>query len=300
MLPIVLTHKVHYTGRCWIQIMMLSVYLVAIICVNCAIAASEPEYKTIDEYLEKYVETKDPVANMRAAIDWLNSSPDESVENALYEFTSMSRIQSENWCSKTSHDILLWNDQATGGRAHLGKHTRSRVEEIVNHFCTEHATYCRQVYPINFVKKYRLINRGYIRELETFINEGLINTLFGMRERPLADNSELFDRSISNTDTLINSAFKSIKVLAQADIANDYKTFKHLFRRYIVVPCNEFAQALGPDVFLPATFDASWNQRVEGDDVEFYIALARFKICNHVIENEANLVEALENLSNRI
>lgn len=278
---------------------MLLIYLVAIFCVNCAIATSEPGYKTIDEYLNQHVETKDPVANMRAAIDWLNSSPNESVENALYELTLMSRIQFENMCSKTSHDILLSNDQATGGRAHLAQDARSRVEEIVNYFCTQHATYCKQVYPVSFVKKYRLINRGYIRELETFIDEGLISALFGMRERPLVVNSNLFDKSISNTDTLINSAFESIKVLAQAHTANDYKTFKQLFRRYIVVPCNEFTQELGPDVFLPATYDASWNQRVENDNVEFYFGLARFKICNYVIENEANLVEALENLSDR-
>lgn len=278
----------------------LPVYLVAIFCMNYGLASNELNYKSIDEYLTKHVTTTDPIANMRAAIDWLNSGPEESIENALYDLTLMSRIPPESMCTKASHDVLSLNNEATGGRAHLEQDARSRVEEIVNYFCTRHAEYCRQVYPINFVKKYRLINRGYIREVETFINEHLIQTSFNMIDHPLVDNSELYDRSIINTELYARLAHESIKILAQADIVNDYKTLEHLFKRYIVVPCKYFVQELGPDVFLPSIFDATWNRRVESDDVEFYLGLARFRICNYLMENEVSLVQSMENSVGRV
>lgn len=275
------------------QKVLLFLYLVAYID-YVASDALEDGYRKIDDYLIKSVDTSDAVVNMRAAIDWLNSGPDDSIEQALYDLTAISRIQSDYKCTKFSHDILTKVSPYFERSAH--QEPESRIRLIVEHFCTQHALQCREVYPRTFSQRYRMMNRGFVRELETFLNEELLKTLFDMKSNPMADNAEFYTRPIRNTDNLAEFAFKSIKTLAQADIANDYKELKHMFKRYLSKPCEYFIQDLGNDVFIPATFDAKWNQPVDGGEVDFYLGLARYRVCKYVIENEDSLMAEVENM----
>lgn len=114
-------------------------------------------FDRIDDYLIKTLDNDEPEANIEAAKKWLDieqqANGDQNLIEALKIFTSLESIVNKNFCNRESLEILMKNDEATGGHALTpSKNIKQlrRVEKVIGFYATKHADTC-----MTSLKKYK-------------------------------------------------------------------------------------------------------------------------------------------------
>lgn len=283
-------------------------------------------YLGINQELIKRVPTNtNAAANMKAALEWLdeetkNGTPvlRKSLVEALRQFNALERLKGDEKCTKNAYAILVKNDRATNGRAHghfekLG--ALRRIENVVYQYSVEHAISCYHVYPQLFETKRAQMDQVQLQRVEKFL-EDLINKSLRLSR------SFFFFPSIKNVVTpsyqLIREitsisgkasgfvAYDMLKRFAKNDKDRIYlarvvdeQTTKviinrekvaQLFKKYLVEPCEYYMSELGPEVFIPARYNAimlAKEDRYNPDEYpEFVDGTVYFRLCKHLITHD--------------
>lgn len=276
-------------------------------------------YKHINNYLVDNVETDDVAANLRAASEFYEKVRVNSwnifnkhLVGALEQFTALNRILSGEKCNKNSYAILLKNDRATRGKTHKVRSKLDRlvkIERIIHKIALDHSIECQTVYPKLFEQKYEKMDKEKIEKVGAFTSD-IMNQL--MKEK------KNFFRQTKKFETFEQLQYvKSIRGKKEAQIAydalklfsrqdNDAKYLKkvfddkqgkmrlnqdkvgELFEKYLVEPCAYYVRELGPDIFIPASYDVAILDKEDryeqvDENSSFFTGWIRYKFCNLLI-----------------
>lgn len=284
----------------------------------------ESVYEKINKYLvDKLEENDNTKDNMESALEWLSSLEGNSFMNgnlikALKQFTSLTKIEGENMCTRNSYGILRKNDLATRGNAHkritkLG--AMRRVDKIVYEYSIQHAIDCFREYPRKFAIKRAQLDQtqlSYVEPLFDHIFQTILrpSSFLGIFSNPdrkkNVDPTEVVRdiRSLNRAD-VGEATLERMRYYARNDPDNKYLDFvnddrsgkyiirddkvKELYEKYIVKPCEYYIEQLGFDILIPMRFDL---QMLEPEDryllnndqvIDFYTGYARFRACNLLV-----------------
>lgn len=73
----------------------------------------------------------------------------------------------------------------------------------------------------------------------------------------------------------------------------DRNKFESVYNKYMVNPCRYYIEQLGPDVFVPAGYDAELYHDVDESKRGFYFAWARYKLCRQLLANQSHVLNQL-------
>lgn len=262
-------------------------------------------YKTISNYLTRFVSDDDIEPNLKIAKEWLtkdlktDSQADKRLVDALKLFVSLKDTLYGRMCNQSGHEVLFKNLLATEQRGR-GKRTDYRTDRIVYHSCLDHARACQKSYPIAFEKIYRAMDPIKRTRVEIFLNDrNLQDFQRGATNRFMFYNTLVKNQQRIQGKNTARMVFEAIYTIFIGDEDSDYsphedtiireETMKEMFKQYIVEPCVYFVEKLGPDVFVPVIFDAMFYHRVNEENFRFYNAWTRFKMCSFVIDNEDSI-----------
>lgn len=293
-------------------------------------------YRHINHFLVDNVESDEIGPNLLAATKLYEKEKQDRwnifnkhLVGALQQFISLNRIVNGEKCTKNSYAILLKNDRATRGRTHkipsrLGILTR--VDKIIYSIAINHAIECQTVYPELFKQRYSQLDKEKVEKVETFMND-IINHLMTekknfFRETKKYETVEQLQhvRSIHGKRKA-QVAYDAIKLFASGDPDVKYlrkvvdekegilKVKKDkvvgLFTRYLVEPCEYYVRELGPNIFIPASYDIVMlekEDRYSQDDKksDFFLSWTRYRLCNLLIgKDKQSLISAVIKIADK-
>lgn len=267
------------------------------------------DYEYINKHLVDKVKSYNMQDNMDAALQLLQArkswNPSLPIVEALEQFTGL--IGLDNQCDWAAFETLFKNVKATGIDTE-GWSTFSRVDDLVLKKLVKHSDNCYRVYPAKFRAKLAKMDQEVLRRVDTFTEGFLLRYsnwrgLFSARSKikVLLDNFVLKTESIDQQrDARI--ALEALRTLAKEDPDSEYFQYvadqqkgvfefredkvKQLFDTYLVGPCEQYNRELGPDVFVPANFDAMYKLNFDLAEIQYHEAWARFRICTVLIEHD--------------
>lgn len=269
-------------------------------------------YVRINRYLLNHVdEEADARENLSRAIDWMRSNPgkgtlfSKSLMEALKQFTALIEIGADEQrkCNWQSYNILLTNSQASAS-------SMKRIDKIVRHFSLEHAKECSKVYPAKYKQTIQQMDTLQVERVESFTDD-VINSKLGGREITSRD---FYDQLIATTCSSTTESDAHVALIAIRNLASEDSEVKYLkqvlddkrqtmiiredkigklFENYLLEPCLYYVRSLGPQIFLPASFDATSLPQVVNSNGGFYRAWTRFKICKCLVEKRDSSVKEL-------
>lgn len=289
------------------------------------------QYNRINDYLVDATNSTSYEVNMRLAREWLQRERDSGVNlfknkatvEALEQFTALTSIEGK--CDRYSYAIVWRNDQATGGEAHKrsSKISQSprRIITLVHYASLSHAIGCHHVYPENFRQIRQKADLQTLDKVETFLN-AIINDHLGSKNSLASLFNNKIDVSIDATR--IVSGIKSIKGKKAAQLAyhtiqghsvNDenrvylrkvvdekkgarivnQEKVRELVKAYLVEPCKYYLETFGPDVYIPAMYEARMLEPVdrysslEGELLDGFIyGWIRYRLCESLVNKDQN------------
>lgn len=281
-------------------------------------------YGELDAYLTKNVKADDAATNFAAAHRMLDEAAAGdaqivSLMRAIKTFTSLEKIESEHKCDSESHQILLDNIRASG-RDLTSKQDLRQVDRIVREFCVKLAKHCLHVYPAKFQTKFDELDgedSQLVDDLDRWFLKDIYAYRFGLdssrKNYPISHRSFLQKTDSIGGKRETEIAIRALEFYAMSEPDRKYLTsecdaierhdkVRELFERYLVEPCHEYVNLLGPGIFSLANFDAQFHIKpgmTHSYDAEqsFYQAWARFRFCDALIKQKQELLRQIfENL----
>lgn len=276
-------------------------------------------YKHINNYLVDNVETDDVFANLKAASLFYDKERVNSwnifnkhLVGALEQFTALNRILNGEKCNKNSYAILLKNDRATRGKTHKVRSKLDRlvkIERIIYKIALDHSIECQTVYPKSFEQRYAQMDKEKIEKVGTFTSD-IMNQLMKEKKNFFRQTKkfETFEqlqhvKSISGKKEA-QIAYDALKLFARQDSDAKYlrKVFDdkqgkmrlnrdkvgELFKKYLVEPCAYYVRELGPNIFIPASYDVAILDKEDryeqvDENSSFFMGWIKYKFCNLLI-----------------
>lgn len=106
-------------------------------------------FDKIDAYLVKSTRSDKPEDSIKAAKKWLDAqrkaNGDKDLIEALKVFTSLEKIAKKGCCTSKSLEILIKNDEATGGHVQASSKDVSklrRIDRVIEFYATKQADTC--------------------------------------------------------------------------------------------------------------------------------------------------------------
>lgn len=296
----------------------------------CKIHDALAGYSKIDEYLRQTVDNEDIEANLGAAEQWLAQNSDlksklfkKSPVEDFRTFVALRQVLGKDKCNEESYMIMSENELNIGDlfmRIHSDR-VKRRVDSIVYQILEQHARDCQDVYPLLLKEKL-----GHIDDFKKLTRAGLFAEAILMETlgRSSASSSkQLYDSFIGNIleikDLRRSRIIKQkLTEFSEGDPDQQYLVavederkpgkkvvrkdkIRELVDRYLVEPCRYFVNQLGPDIFIPARWDATTLPPKLGD-IQFFYYWTDFRICEVVSKNgqtlASDLVRILEKESN--
>lgn len=271
-------------------------------------------YKRLNNYLTSKVHSDDVKLNMQAALNWIEES---TVVKCLFfskipladvkKFTSLIHVMGDNKCDRAAYEIMRVNEEEVGLHKliHDGKKLR-RVDRLILNIFEVHAQKCSKVYPITYRSKLDQLNEVVIKRVKT-----IATTLMDVDASVLTrhfhyEPANLFLVYVLHTPTIfrytgLNLLYTTLKYNAHdspdikyAQRVLDRRTGKEkifkdkliqLVEKYLIDPCQQYVNYFGPDLFIPAKFDASSYSDVDDYDSLYYLSWSKFMICQALIKN---------------
>lgn len=299
-------------------------------------------YRKINDYLVSRVPHAGLAANIaavRARLEHERAQQTNPLSRALHQplveaygqLADLGEIDETNRCNRNSFAILWRNDQATEGRAHVRPSKLSqaprRIDSLVHEVSLRHAIDCHLVYPQSYHKLRAQMNQTSLSGLENFLNAVVADwlrprSLLGKR-RTTFDPIELL-KSVKSLGSrrIARVAYDTIAVLSLDDPDRKFldrvpderrgamvvepSGVQLLVRRYLSEPCLDYLHQLGPDVFIPARYDARMLEpadryRAEGSLLtEFITGWINYRLCEILVaRDEPALVRGVAALAAR-
>lgn len=275
-------------------------------------------YTRINNYLVANVKKNDEIGpNMEAAIEWLNQPEgrkpmllSSKPVSDLKKFAALQQVLDDTNCDDAAYEIMRINEKAVGLKnlEALGLVTR-RVDKVMLKIFKDHAERCHEIYPVKYHTRERLFDveteervvqlantlmeedrhRDYISSNEFYRAENLFNVFM---KKPVSISRYIGEdllkaALVANVGDDRNVNFLQKRLDKRTGKAVIYKDrVKELVHKYLIEPCKLFTRDLGSDLFIPASFDASFDSQVYDSEVEYYLNWSYFRICQSVIENE--------------
>lgn len=266
------------------------------------------DYEKINKYLLENVKTDDMKENMDAVLELLHTkkawNPTLTIVDALEQLTSLNELV--NRCDWEGFVSLFKNVRASGIESNSNWRKLSRIDNLVLRYAIKHSDNCYKVYPAQYKVKLAKLDKQTVQRVDTF-TEGFLmrysnwRTLYSARSKI----NVLMDKFILKTESLDEQrdgriAHEALKKLAKDDTKFEYFQYvlneekgmfelredkiRELFSEYLLEPCKKYAQELGPDVFIPANYDALYKLNFDLGEIEYHQSWARFRICSILIE----------------
>lgn len=234
-------------------------------------------------------------------LDYKNGIPPDSQRIQIKKLIlALTTLKGENDCNHYGHTILLNNYLIYGKKVRFLRKNESlrRIERILLHYLNEHINHCEFVYLRKFEET--SLDEILAKRLDIFLGKAIESLTsdkhpdnFGKKYVQILHNlvysiGDLFEM----TPAYIYNSMKNL-VKGDADasflrlVVNDRTgvlsikkdKFVRLYNEYVVKPCELFETKLGPDVFEPALFDMMFYSDARGDQVNFYEALLKYRLC---------------------
>lgn len=287
-------------------------------------------YNRINSFLVDAESSDDLNLNMAKAFDYLqweikrNSFMGGPLLDALRQFTSLAKTQGLENCNKQSYAILLKNDRATEGRARdirskqqVASVSPRRIDKLIYQFSLNHSKNCQLVYPKIFHQIHSTLDNNKSKIVDSLLMQVFFgsnsNQANGAGDNHVMNIMSLYNGFVANTisiasiddSQLIYGALEQIArekedpdVIYMKGISDERRgtryvrkdKLKELFRRYFYEPCEYYVRQLGPDVFIPATFDSEWQHEVDYRQYDYYFGWAKFKLCTFLLDNEGAMI----------
>lgn len=276
----------------------------------------ELPYNNLERELSVRVPNDDPDMNIKEIDKMIKTMSPRESSLTLDDFRlllTLLQLKSDNQCSKFTRDIFLTNsvkdiirNASSPGR--ISQSSR-RLEKLLNHYSKKHAQDCHDKYLDVLNSKIKTMDKRKLAYL-TFYTDTILNEHYDVEEPGKTvenvDSFELYENFIKPKELAINEikdgeiAFDVIRTLDE--VYNDQKdanptsftpTIEQKISReasnyhdhYLVEPCEDYVDELGPSVFEPVALDAEFFQDISRRPRQFYLAWARFSLCSIVVED---------------
>lgn len=291
---------------------------------SCRLQSISAGYTKIDEYLKQTVDSDDVESNLNAAEKWLSQNPNfkcsllaRNPTEDFQMFAALRKVLGEGKCNEESFKIMRENEMNIGDlftKIH-SEAVKRRVDNVVWKIFEQHAKNCQDVWPTLLKRKLRqvddqkkLMRAGVLAE--SILSETLSTTVFSSYK-------QLYDRFIGNLLELKDlrrskSIYQKLNEYAKDDpdvrfmhpVIEDREgkkagkkvvrtdKIRDLVDRHLVEPCSYFVGQLGPEVFIPARWDAT-TLPPSSEDIRFYKYWTDFRICEVVTQNAKTLTKDL-------
>lgn len=288
----------------------------------------QANYYEINEYLEKEAsQTEDSDQIMAKASEWLNSIKSHSgahqkhghLVEPLELFTSMSRLADQDTCNFQGYLVLANNYQAL---SNLVRYGIRKIDRVAKAIVRRHVQLCASVYPQTYLTKVNQIDADTISRVQAFarsiidfnLRKGRLGQSLGKHIKSI---KEALQASPMSFIYLIgrdeqDSRDETADVCRMAELLETYmddpkrqfnkEEVPRYFQDYIVGPCEKYAAQIGPDVYLPAEWDARIRLderlgRLDDGPMEYRLGMAYYRACEAYVlgkkVNRSKLVETM-------
>lgn len=290
--------------------------LFAFLVASLAARNAQAHYDRINRYLVSHVNTDEVGPNMEAASNWLKGSGSKRIPllstipiSGLKQFTALQQVVDDPKCDRADLEILRANEVAVGLYDLVyDRMVRRRVDKVMQEIFEKHAEHCHQIYLDAYHRKEQRLDGVAAWRAANIANTVLkMDRLLKSRDR-LHSAEQLFEEYIVQAfrieDCIGRDYLRSaIKANAKGDpnlryldgITDDLgdedkvslAKIGELVNRFLIEPCRALVDELGPDLFVPARFDAKFYTKVDESNRDYYLAWVGFMICKALTENEA-------------
>lgn len=298
--------------------------VIALMVASLAIEDADAGYKAINNYLIAKVPDEEVGSNMKAAYGWLRdlekakfSILSRNTIKDLKKFTSLQQVIDDTRCDRKAFEIM--RDNQWTAAFNLVK----RVNRVIDKILREHAIKCSGVYPPVFrtkkeefgpdaFERVRVIGASLMEADKTKAEKQ-----DGGEKKPFDDLDNIrdlyaFERYKITDPGNGQALLKALKVNAKGKINSIYMTDVNLGKkvvyksglielvgRHLVLPCEEYVDMFGADIFMPARLEAYYYlPKPEQANSDFYYGWAYFTICKSLIENESAVINDMINSAN--
>lgn len=278
----------------------------------------EAEYTRLNDYLIKNIDNDDISANMEAAFKLLKEQG--NVKQSIFsrvpiedlkQFANLRRVKSNPKCDDVDYKVLRDNEAAVGlyGLKEDEKVFR-RIDKVVLKIFIDHAEKCLDVYDKRYISRIEEFDSSTLDRVE-----GLTGAIFDIDKLKIPDiqsPDNLFSKYIKSYPEMhlyqgevLQNALKAsgmndpnIKYLGRVADGRTGKLIVHkekikrLVDEYLIEPCQEYVAAFGPDLFIPARFDARYS-KVDSTKIDFYTGWSGFMICRSLCMNNAAVYNSI-------
>lgn len=298
-------------------------FLVAsFVVVSISIRSTEAGYDKLNEYLvTKVVDNDEVEPNMEAASKWLEDQNKVRLKfitkapiDDLRKFAALQQVVADTRCDRRAYEIMRPNEKAVGlhQKKDFGEVVR-RVDKVMLDIFKKHAEKClsvyRQVYRTKRAQLDEAVRKRVERLAETIIRTNAFTGPWYLALTP----SNLINRYIKYNLTV--GSFAGIKkalytaLIANSEgdvdakytrsIANEQSgqqtihgdKIKDLIGKYLIEPCRRYEAEMGPDLFIPAEFEARVFRKIEASDKDYYLGWSYFKICRALTADESTVFD---------
>lgn len=223
-------------------------------------------------------------------------------------------------CTASSASVISANEAAISRAKTRRQSSRlKRVEQIVHLFGQQHAELCGPFYLEHFEYLYSKVAERDLKIVESFAR-GIIDFDPNSDAKRRLSAKELYSEFVVSQSYSLNDAMSMHQMyLTMKTFANkgcnpeakflrrvgelgkrsekyliNQEKFKRLFEDYLVTPCKNYVKQLGAGVFIPASLEARWRDKlVSFKEYSFHLAWAQFEICSTLCKNEESLGQEL-------
>lgn len=292
--------------------------LATLLIASVAVRGTGLGYKQLNNYLIQQVNNDEVAPNMEAANKWIQGKRSikltflsKSPIRDFKKFVSLQQVIEDTECDRSVYEIMRQNVEAVGLHRLIEYNSViRRVDKVMLSILTEHARRCALVYPVTYRKKLEQLDKSKYKHVENLGQSVMKVDKFYTTSRYHAIfylPSSLFDRYIKNTvtvrgfiresifyDVLLSNAendpnFKYARTIpseqtGRIDIHKD--KLKELAKKYLVEPCQYYVNQMGPDLFIPARFEAPVYVNLDHAFADFYRGWSYYEMCKALVSDE--------------
>lgn len=294
----------------------VATFLVASLTVESTLA----HYRRLNNYLVAQVKDDEVGPNLEAAAKWLKGQEGKKLSflsstpiSDLKKFTALQQVVDDTKCDHVAHEIMLANDEASGLYKLGDAAATRRVDKVILKIFQDHAARCYKVYQ---KRSHEMVEQVPDQKVERVVDVSkalMEKDKFVAPDRAFYQPKILYNEYVKKAisvrryigtnalkDAVIASAKNDPDVRYLRKVPDDRtgKAIVHkdkiegLVQKYVIEPCKQYTDLLGPDLFIPADFDVRFHRdsEISWGNPDYYLTRASFRICKALIEYDGVVV----------
>lgn len=281
-----------------------------------------------NNYQVKQVNSFDQIVpSIEAAVRWLKEQ--EKTESAFLSpvgltdsdrFASIQQLINYRKCDGSDIDeIIAYENSYELQRLHSNYNDAHVYRMMVRSF-EEHAEKCQEVYQGAYKVKEKQLDRLVVARVEILAETIMESDRYLTSELDYYQAENLFYRYIGepvSVDYYFGTNIFKFALISNArnernlhQSSNEYQikgfgvdsedAIRNLVLKYLIEPCQIYVDELGPDVFIPARYDARYYYSIDKTQFRYYLGWSYFMICQAITMNkEAVILDVVESFGFR-